>query len=168
MKARWTPCFVHLGGALTICVFWLLCGAWAAPAESGGTAKLPAFLVVANPSVSANAVEIGELRDLFLRRTEVLRGQTCVPLNFPSGSELRILFDERILRMNPDQVGRYWVDLRIRGGGRPPRTIPSSEIMVRVVAALHAAVGYVPGDAVVPPGVKVLEVHALSPRAKSP
>jgi hypothetical protein len=167
MKRRWTIRGVQLGAVLSLALSCLLCAAGAAPAESSGAASPPPpFLVVAHASLGVNAVEVSELRDLFLRRTEALQGQQCVPLNYPSGAELRVLFDDKVLRMTPDQVGRYWVDLRIRGGGRPPRTVPTAEIMLRVVGALRGAVGYVPGDAAIPAGVKILAVRSLHLRAR--
>ena len=48
--------------------------------------------------------------------------------------------------MNQDQVGRYWVDRRIRGQGMPPRTAPSQAIVRRVIPLLPGAIGYLSVD----------------------
>jgi hypothetical protein len=44
--------------------------------------------------------------------------------------------------MNPDEVARYWIDRRVRGGHRPPRQVPGAALMVRIVASLEGAIGY--------------------------
>jgi hypothetical protein len=46
--------------------------------------------------------------------------------------------------MTPDEVSKYWIDRKIRGDGRPPRSLPSSPAIIAVVAADKGAVGYVP------------------------
>jgi uncharacterized membrane protein len=45
--------------------------------------------------------------------------------------------------MSPEEVGRYWIDQKIRGGDSPPRTIDSVALLVRVVGALPGAFAYV-------------------------
>jgi len=46
--------------------------------------------------------------------------------------------------MEPDEVARYWIDRRVRGGHRPPRQLNSWALMLKVVSAVDGAIGYVP------------------------
>jgi hypothetical protein len=155
----------HSHGLLAVLLLLL---AWlSVPAlGSAGPAPHAQLALIAHPKLKLRKVQLAEVRNLFLRRSETLHGQQSVPLNYPSGSAHRVLFDQQVLAMNPEQVGRYWVDVRIRGGGRPPRTVPTPELMLRVVAELQAAVGYVPVELARDPRVKVLELEPNVLRAQ--
>ncbi|MBN1609073.1 MAG: hypothetical protein JW940_20765 [Polyangiaceae bacterium] len=76
-------------------------------------------------------------------------GRPIVALNLPPRTPLRVEFDQAVLRMDPDAVGRYWVDRRIRGGDSPPRVVPTPGLMARVVANLDGSIGYVPSSALI-------------------
>ena len=56
---------------------------------------------------------------------------------------MRDEFDRRALHLDPNEVARFWIDRRVRGGHPPPRQIPDAKTMLRVVASLETAVGYV-------------------------
>ena len=71
-------------------------------------------------------------------------GHNVVVFNLPPEHALRALFDRIVLRLNPDEVGRFWVDQLVRGGARPPRQVPDPVFMVRLVAKLPDSIGYVP------------------------
>lgn len=71
-------------------------------------------------------------------------GSAVIPINTPATSPDRVLFDQAVLNLTPSQVARYWIDRRIRGEARPPRTAPSTALVAHVVGRLDAAIGYVP------------------------
>jgi hypothetical protein len=88
-------------------------------------------------------ISLGTLRRVF--RSEQVTdpdGGRLVGFNHPSGSHARELFDRIVLGMEPDQVARYWVDQRIRGGARPPRTVASVALLREVINRYPGAVGY--------------------------
>lgn len=70
---------------------------------------------------------------------------------------MRIEFDRAVLGLEPSAVGRYWVDRRIRDEGVPPKSIPTDELAVRVVAAVPAALTYA-RKSLLNPKVKVLTI----------
>jgi hypothetical protein len=97
-----------------------------------------------------------ELEALFTRtQTRWADGKPVIPFSFPAGSEARVLFDRVALRLRPEEVGRFWLDHRIRGLGLPPKQVPSASLMLQVVANLPGAIGYVPATRN-RPGVKVV------------
>jgi len=53
-----------------------------------------------------------------------------------------IAFDKLVLEMSPDEVGRYWIDRKIRGQTGAPRTLPSVDLVRRVVASLGGTIAY--------------------------
>jgi hypothetical protein len=124
-------------------------------------ARIP-LAVIAHASVKVTTLHVNELRAVFLRQTEQLGGQRVIPVNQPTNNPLRIDFDARVLGMTPDEVGRFWVDARIRGGGAPPRAVSNPQLLVRTVAALPGAIGYAPVSMVAGMPVRILKVSGLT------
>jgi hypothetical protein len=99
------------------------------------------------PIVASNSpmrdISMGTLRRVFCsEQVSGPGGVRLVGFNHPSGSRARDLFDRIVLGMDPDQAARYWVDQRIRGGARPPRTVGSVALLRDVINRYPGAVGY--------------------------
>ena len=113
-----------------------------APAANGGGPDLD---VIANPSVPAEALDRAALAAVFsMTRRSWGGGVSAVPFNFPPDNGLRRTFDSAVLGLAPEEVGRFWIDQRIRGFGYPPRQVNEPAIMLRVVGSLKGAIGYLP------------------------
>lgn len=89
-------------------------------------------------------------------------GRSLIPFNHPPRSPDRVLFDQRVLGMEPDEVAKYWIDRKIRGQSGPPRTATSLRMLVGVVSKLPGGVGYVRPEYV------SSEVRALKVGGKAP
>jgi len=113
----------------------------AAVAAGGGL-----ILVVGKDSPIGN-VSRAELGRMFSGDAIRIDGQPVVPFAMAPNRPERHAFDQVVLGMSPDEVNKYWIDRRIRGQGNPPKSAPSPEVMVRVVASFPAAIGYVPAGA---------------------
>lgn len=114
------------------------------------------LLVIANPSVSASELSADKLEAIFtLSERQWPGGDTIIAFNYPPGSALRESFDRVVLRMGPDDVARFWIDRRIRGLGDSPRKVPTAALLLRIVANLRGAIGYVP-DGPLPADVKLV------------
>ena len=59
-----------------------------------------------------------DLRVGLLLPYEILGLLGCLPRTVD-----RVGFDQVVLKMDPDAVGRFWIDRKIRGGSGPPRTV---------------------------------------------
>lgn len=100
--------------------------------------------IVVNPNNTVKDLGLGDIEAIFTtRRLDWPNGKRIVPFNFPAHHATREAFDRRALNLEPDEVARYWIDRRVRGGHPPPRQVPDARTMLRVVAALETAVGYV-------------------------
>jgi hypothetical protein len=130
--------------ALWIALVALLVAALAAPVRASTSLEL-AVIVHARTRVAAmSAVEI---ETVFTRtQTRWDDGTPIVPINTSPGSESRVLFDQAVLRLEPEAVGRFWIDRRIRGLGLPPRHVSDPATIARVVEKLEGAIGYVPEE----------------------
>jgi hypothetical protein len=101
--------------------------------------------VIVNASSSVTHLSAYELEALFTRtQTRWDDGSAVIPFSFPAGSEPRVLFDRVALRLRPEEVGRFWLDHRIRGLGLPPKQVPTATLMLQVVANLPGSIGYLP------------------------
>lgn len=104
----------------------------------------PRLVIVVNPKNPIRSLGGGEIEAIFTtRRLDWPGGSRIVAFNFPPRHPAREEFDRRALHLEPDEVARFWIDRRVRGGHPPPRQIPDAKTMLRVVASLETAVGYV-------------------------
>jgi hypothetical protein len=53
---------------------------------------------------------------------------------------------KELLGMSPDEVGRYWIDRKVRGQSAAPRSLPSAAHVAKVAAKFPGAIGYLPAD----------------------
>jgi hypothetical protein len=119
-------------------------------------------LVVAKDN-ALRAISMRDLRRLYLGEDlEGPDGKRLIPLNHDRGAPERVAFDEKVLGMDPDEVGRYWIDRKIRGQSGPPKTVSPS-------ARLRAAITHVDGTLTylrvgdVQEGMKVLSIDGKAP-----
>jgi hypothetical protein len=105
----------------------------------------PEIDVIVHPSVPAQSLDRAALAAFFSMTKRSWGGDlSAVPFNYPPESPLRRTFDSNVLGLAPAEVGRFWVDQRIRGAGHPPRQVSDPGIMLRLVASLKGSIGYVP------------------------
>lgn len=124
------------------------------------------LLVIVHPSVVEQTWSEDDLSAIFtLTKRAWSNGQAIIPYNYDAGNKLREVFDRVVLNFTEEQAARFWIDFRIRGGGAPPRKVPNVATMVRVIARLPGAIGYVPAGAPTE-GTKVvakIENHKVLP-----
>lgn len=130
------------------------------PLGSGafGQADVPVAVVV-NAASNVRELDEASLAAIFSgRRRFWSTGKPIMAFSAPPGSSLRVTFDRAVLKMSPDEVGRYWVEQSVRSGARPPRQVPNASLALRVVGASPTAVGYVPLSLVTGDKVRVVAI----------
>lgn len=118
----------------------------AKPAAAAPRALAPLAVIVARDS-PLTELSLASLRALF--QAEGVKdpsGRKLLPINHPAGSPERVSFDGQVLRMTADEVGRFWVDRRIRGQGSAPRTVDLPALVQLLIARLPGAISYVRAD----------------------
>jgi ABC-type phosphate transport system substrate-binding protein len=134
-----------------------------------GAAVVPGgtLVVIANKSVRATRLSRDELRPIFQTKKDTWPdGSPARPFNLPEANTARRSFDAAVLGLDPDRVARYWIDRKIRGGERPPQTITSSALMLKVVSKTSGAVGYIDAadvDASVKVIARVVDGQVVAP-----
>jgi hypothetical protein len=128
-------------------------------AFADATVRLQIVTAKAN---SIRDISFPDLRQLYRGKRISVAGVKVIPFNHPAGTPDRVGFDRVVLGMSPDEVGRYWVDQKIRGGEPPPRTIDSAALLLRVVAALPGSLGYV-REGFSSPELKIVSIEGRLP-----
>lgn len=114
------------------------------------------MLVVVHPRSRINVLSAQQLEAIYTRSTTRWDdGALIIPFNLADTSPLRHRFDRTVLRLDPQQVGRFWLDQRIRGLGAPPKQVPDVALLVKVIERLPGSIGYAPMSRV-RPGVKIV------------
>jgi hypothetical protein len=123
--------------------------------------------VIAHKSVAVRALSRDDLRPIFeTRKTTWPDGSPVRPFNLDPSTRGRRVFDSVVLGLTPEVMPRFWIDRRVRGDSRPPRTIPSDASMLKVVRSLPGAVGYVEGlvtDSTVKVIARIVGGRVMSP-----
>jgi hypothetical protein len=131
--------------AIALCFLGLAVAARGDGKPDGQLATRKLVVVVAKGS-SLTAISRTDLKRCFTGERVVSDDRTLVPFNASPSSPDREAFDRAILGMSPDEVGRFWVDRKIRGQSGPPRSLPSPAYIAKVVAKFPGAIGYLPAD----------------------
>lgn len=126
------------------------------------SAEPPPLAIVVGSHFPVTNLSFAALRSCFMGRRVEVEGVALVPFNLPLGDALRSTFDRAVLGLSPDQVGRFWVDMRIRDRGKPPRTAPTHALAIKVVTALPGAISYVAAGEL-PREVRVLSLDGKRP-----
>jgi hypothetical protein len=121
----------------------------------------PLVVVVAQDS-PVRDLSFSTLRAMFLGDSVITAGVKLTPLNHPPNSVERVAFDRKVLHMDPDRVGAYWTDRRVRGESRPPRNVDSVLLLKRVVARFPGAISYVRANQI-EAGLRVVRIDGKTP-----
>lgn len=127
-----------------------------APSASAGDEPFLDLAVVVNPAVPVSSLSAAELESIFTSsRKSWPDGSSVGAFSYPPEDAGRRTFDSVVLGMSPAEVGRFWLDQRVRGAARPPRQVPDAALAVRLVARLPGSITYVP-ESLVSANVKVV------------
>lgn len=104
------------------------------------------LVVVVAKGAHLTSISRADLKRCFTGERIIVDGRPLVPFNAAPSSPDRDGFDRAVLGMTRDEVGRFWVDRKIRGQSGPPRSLPSPAYVARVAAKFPGAIGYLPAD----------------------
>ncbi|HEY6876674.1 MAG TPA: hypothetical protein VI299_01595 [Polyangiales bacterium] len=120
------------------------------------------MLVVVAAANPIKDIEMSALRRAFEGAVAEVGGKRLIPINHPAGTPLRNAFDKQVLGLAPEEVGKFWIERRIRDEGSPPKTVPSPDLAVRIAGSLPGAITYCTQE-LVNPTVKVLTIGGKAP-----
>lgn len=131
--------------------------------QPGAHAAGKPLVVIISASAPVKDISLGLLRRAFLGEVaEYVSGKRLLPINHPPGTPSRGEFDQAVLGLKPAEMGRFWIDRRIRDQPPPPRAAPNAELVVRLVMSLPGAISYAPPE-LVNDKVRVLTIDGKAP-----
>lgn len=148
---------------LSVLALFLLVGRAQQPsAHAQQPVRDPLVVIVARETGLTN-IATSLLRTAFRGEyAEYASGKRLLPLNHPPSSAERIAFDQTVLGLDSDAMGRFWIARRIRGEGFAPRAFPNAALGVRAVAAYPGAITYVRARHATS-AVRILTIDGIAP-----
>lgn len=139
-----------------------LVGAWS-DVDASASAKKAALALVTQKSSGLDGLTLREVKRLYLgEHVDAPDGKRLVPMNQAPRSPERDEFERLVLRMSADEVGRFWIDRKIRGQSGPPRAVPSLDLLRRAAATVPGTIVYLKTSDV-GSDLKVLRVEGKRP-----
>lgn len=115
----------------------------AAPALQ--TRQDPPFVVIVNKANPVRTLAVAELRRIFMKQTRMWpHAESIVPVDWDATSPIRETFSKQVLARSVREMGDYWVQQSVTQGLTPPSTQRSTRALLRFVASVAGAIGYVP------------------------
>ena len=116
-----------------------------APASQGAQERT--FVVIVNKANPVTSVTLAELRSIFTKQTRMWpHGESIVPIDWDATSPLRMEFSQRVLARSVRDMADFWVQQSMTQGLTPPSTQRSSRALLRFVASVTGAIGYIPAS----------------------
>jgi hypothetical protein len=148
---------------------FILSGSCLLLSAAGGLSRARAeerkLVVAVGRASSLSECSLRDLKRLYLgQHLTDPSGQKIVSFNQPPGAPSRVHFDERVLNMSPDEVARFWIDRKIRGQPPPPRSVAPVDLLIRVIAEMPGALGYL-FESEADTRVKVLPIEGKNPQS---
>jgi ABC-type phosphate transport system substrate-binding protein len=125
-----------------------------------GNAAAADLVVVVSARSPVTALRAEQVADIFL--SEAMRfpdGGEAVALDLPIGSPLRDDFYLKVANRSPALMKAYWTKKIFTGRGQPPRELPNSQAVRKLVADNPTLIGYIERSALDASVRPVLVVH---------
>ncbi len=121
------------------------------------------IVIVTQKNSALSDLPLRELKRLY--KKEQVTGpddHALIPLNQAVGAPTRVAFERLVLKMSAEEVGRFWIDRKIRGQTGAPKSVPAVAMLRKVVAALPRTLTYLDVNDLTP-DLKVLSIDGKSP-----
>jgi ABC-type phosphate transport system substrate-binding protein len=106
-------------------------------------------VVVVSAKCAVSTLSKDQATDIFLgKTTRFPDGATAVPIDQMEGSPARDEFYATFANKSPAQVKAHWTKIIFTGRGQPPKSVPNSVEVRKLVAANPQAISYIERSAV--------------------
>lgn len=133
----------------------------AAQLEASVSRAEPLAVIASARWDEAAAIELRDLRAIYLGSRTRLFGERVRRIDLPPGSASRGGFSRSVLGRREEDLERYWIEQALSGGALPPRQVASPDEVIAAVRERVGTLGYVPLSALdgrAADGVRVLPV----------
>ncbi len=100
-------------------------------------------VVVISAKAGVSKLSQDEVINIFLGRHRKLpSGEAAQPYDLPASDKLRGDFYRRLVDKSPAEINAYWARLTFSGKTNPPQVSPSLQDLLKTLASVPGAVGY--------------------------
>lgn len=125
-----------------------------------GATSAAELVVVVSARSPVTTLRAEQVADIFLSEaTRFPDGGEVVALDLPIGSPLRDDFYLKVANRTPALMKAYWTKRIFTGRGQPPRELPNSQAVRKLVADNPTLIGYIDRSALDASVRPVLVVH---------
>jgi hypothetical protein len=117
--------------------------------------------IVVSSDWDTPAVDLSQLRAVYLGRRTELFGRRVKRIDLPSGSPSRAGFSRSVLGRREAALERYWIEQALAGGPLPPRQVSSVDDAIAAVQGHVGVIAYVPVSELAlrhPEGIRAIPV----------
>ncbi|WP_072788540.1 phosphate ABC transporter substrate-binding protein [Duganella sacchari] len=109
-----------------------------------GAAPAADFVVIVSAKSPVTALRAEQVAAIFLSQTgRYPGGEEAVALDLPVGHAMRDEFYNKVAARTPALMKAYWTKMVFTGRGQPPRELPNSVAVRRMVAENPAMIAYI-------------------------
>ncbi|WP_343729300.1 phosphate ABC transporter substrate-binding protein [Duganella sp.] len=124
----------------------------------GGAAAASDFVVIVSAKSPVTALRAEQVAAIFLSQTgHFPGGEEATALDLPFGSPLRDAFYSKVAARTPALMKAYWTKMVFTGRAQPPRELPNSAAVRKMVADNPAMIAYIDRSAL-DASVKAIQV----------
>ena len=106
-----------------------------------------------------STLSVEQASDIFLNGSSFPGGSQAVAIDQSEGSPIHDEFYTKVASKSSPQLKAYWYKVIFTGKGRPPKEVPDSATIKRIVVDNPTAIGYIEKGAVDASVKVVLTVH---------
>lgn len=109
-----------------------------------GSAGAADLVVIVSARAPVTALRADQVADIFLSESNRFPdGGEAIPVDQQVGTALRDEFYEKLARRSPALMRAYWTKMIFTGRGQPPREVPGSAAVRKLVAENPGMIGYI-------------------------
>lgn len=101
------------------------------------------YAVVVSRNSQIEMLDENKVKDIFLKKRNFGGGTRLIPVNLLGEEPVRKEFEQKILRMERDEINRYWISSHFQGIS-PPATQASLPSIMLFIEKVEGAIGYLP------------------------
>lgn len=110
--------------------------------------------MVSNQNFPLYPLDAKQIKNIYLKKITQIGGVPLVPLHINATEPLRGYFEKYFLHKTGYQMKKYWLKAHYKGV-RPPKSVGSTESIVRYIMQIDGAIAYLPKSKV----LKSMKIH---------
>ncbi len=100
------------------------------------------YAVVTSKETKLSAMQQDEIKDVFLKKKQFVKGVQLLPINLATDSAARKIFEQKVIKMDRDELNEYWTNEHYRGIVPPP--VQKSQASVKMfLKNIKGSIAYV-------------------------